>query len=177
MFTIMANGTRKRHGRIHDTLTAVGRVTHRGRRPIALGSGLVVRQGRSCSYFKSFRCSLFQNPGRHLGRGYDDSGLVVAVPPCIIIINSWVYGNNTFPAVVARRAECRGFFGPPGRTGKTSRTFLIPPHPMIRAPRADGAVYARSLCLPRLERSRIAEREVRIPSSGAISARRAGLHM
>ena len=153
LFTIMTNGTRERHGRVNYTLTAVGRVTHRRRRPIALGPGLVVREGRTRSYFEGFRRSLFQNPGRHLWACHNYSCFIIAVPPCIIIIYSRIYGNNTFSAVVPGRAEIVASLVPHETQAKPAGHFLEPPHPMIRAPRADGTVYARSLCLSRLERS------------------------
>ena len=175
MFTIMTNGTRERHGRVNYTLTAVRRVTHRRRRPIALRPGLVVRKGRSCSYFKRFRRSLLQNPGRHLRGGYDDSGLVVSMPPRVVVVEARIGRHNAFATVVARRAESSSFFGAPRHASKTTRTFLKPPHPMVRAPRPDRAVHTTALRLPRLEGPRRTEREVRISTCWAIGPRRTGL--
>ena len=137
--------------------------------------GFVVRKGRTRAYFKGFRRSLFQNPGRHLGRSDNNTGLVISMPPRVIIVYSWIYGNNTFSTIMPCWAESGGLFGAPRNAGKTSRAFLEPPHAVVGAPRADGAVYARSLCLPRLEGARIAQREISVPSTRTISPGRARL--
>ena len=99
------------------------------------------------------------------------------MPPRVVIINPWIDGNDAFPTVVARRAESSSFFGPPRRTRKPRGTFLEPTHAVVRAPRADGTVHTTALCLARLEGTGIAEREVRVPSSRTVRARRAGLHV
>ena len=156
LLTIMTNGARKRHGRINYTLTAVRRVTHRRRRPIALCARFIPSKRCTRAYFKSFRRALLQNPGRHLGRRYDDPRLVVAMPPRVVVVEARVYGDDAFSTIMSCWAESGGFFGAPRNASEARRTFLIPPHAVVRAPRADGTVYARSLCLPRLEGARIA---------------------
>ena len=99
------------------------------------------------------------------------------MPPRVVVVDSRVYGYDAFPTIMPCWAESSSLLRPPRRTRKAGRALLEPSHPMIRAPRADRAVYTTALCLSGLEGARVAEREVRIPTFRAIRPRRAGLHV
>ena len=135
----------------------------------------IPRKRCMCSHLKSLRRALLQDPGRHLRGGYNNPSLVVATPPCIVVVEARIGRKNALPAIMPGRTQRRSLFGPPRHTGKARGAFPEPPHAVVRAPRADGTVHTTALCLARLEGTGIAEREVRVPTFRAIGPRRAGL--
>ena len=113
----------------------------------------------------------------HLRRRYYYSGLVVPMPPRVVVVDSRIGRDDAFPTIMTGRAESSSFFGAPRRARKAGRALPEPSHPMVRAPRADRAVDAGSLRLARLEGARVAQREVRVATFRTIRPRRAGLHV